>query len=309
MKRIIATILCCIIALTILPLASFAATSEREVVDEGYCSAISDEESYKNVKWTLYDDGELVVTGKGDTENLYNIVFNTEATTLRICEGINTIKFEVWNNTESSFFRYTKLNKIVIPKSADHLSKLKIPESTYPNRKFIICYGGTEQEWKALAKEENFSKSVCDFYFEGQEPAPYCKIDCENGVVEAPALENKEIKVNYYCGNSDACYFRYTWQESKVKLTCMSDIYCKQSVATIMPKKKGESTLKVELIDGDTEKVLASDTVTIKATKSNQDSVGAYIGFIRSLSLPEFLTVLLSLPALPFYWIHGMVSK
>lgn len=311
MKRIISLLLCCIIAVALLPTTTFAATSGRKIITWGYCGADNvTEEEYRNVKWTWYDDGEVEITGKGDTSNLFYVVNNTEATTLRICEGINTIQFEVENGAERNFFNYSGLNKICIPKSADYLSNLIIPDYTYSNRKIIICYAGTQAEWNALAKEEHFSKNVCDFYFEGEEPAPYCRINCNNGVIDATVLEPINLRVDYYSGNHTICNLRYTFQESKVQLVSSSDSFCTTSLITITPKKKGETKLKVELFDYENNTVIATETVTIRATKNSEgDTTGSYITFIKSLNLPNFLTILLSLPVLPFYWLRDIISK
>lgn len=61
----------------------FGSSAERAVIDSGNCGAQDD-----NVIWTLYDDGELVISGSGEMESYFNKVspFKTM--------GIKNIVFE-----------------------------------------------------------------------------------------------------------------------------------------------------------------------------------------------------------------------
>ena len=60
-KRIMSVILCAVLLFTTASTA-FAAEDGRKVIDSGFCGAQGE-----NLTWTLYDDGELVISGEGDT--------------------------------------------------------------------------------------------------------------------------------------------------------------------------------------------------------------------------------------------------
>lgn len=60
LKKLTAIILCAVLMLTAIPLTVFAA-EERTVADSGFCGAEGE-----NLRWTLYDDGELVISGEGE---------------------------------------------------------------------------------------------------------------------------------------------------------------------------------------------------------------------------------------------------
>ena len=61
-KNFLSVILCTVLLFTTASVA-FAAEEGRVVVDSGYCGAQGE-----NLTWTLYDDGELVISGEGEMD-------------------------------------------------------------------------------------------------------------------------------------------------------------------------------------------------------------------------------------------------
>ena len=62
MRKIMSLILCAVLLFTTASVA-FAAEDGRKVIDNGYCGAEGE-----NLTWTLYDDGELVISGEGEMD-------------------------------------------------------------------------------------------------------------------------------------------------------------------------------------------------------------------------------------------------
>ena len=65
MRKIMSLILCAVLLFTTASVA-FAAEDGRKVIDNGYCGAEGE-----NLTWTLYDDGELVISGEGEMDWYY----------------------------------------------------------------------------------------------------------------------------------------------------------------------------------------------------------------------------------------------
>ena len=66
-KKLLSIILAVVMTLGVCPAMNVSAEeTERAVVDSGFCGAQGD-----NLTWTLYDDGELVISGEGETPFYY----------------------------------------------------------------------------------------------------------------------------------------------------------------------------------------------------------------------------------------------
>ena len=65
-KKLLSVVLAVIMAFSVCPAMNVFAVEERTVVDSGICGVQGD-----NLTWTLYDDGELVISGKGKMSFYY----------------------------------------------------------------------------------------------------------------------------------------------------------------------------------------------------------------------------------------------
>jgi len=75
--------------------------SAADVVDSGKCG--------DNLTWVLYDDGELVISGEGEMEDVPWYPYNYNITSLTLDDGITSIA--------AAAFEYSRLSTVTIPDS------------------------------------------------------------------------------------------------------------------------------------------------------------------------------------------------
>ncbi len=71
LKKLLSIVLAVIMVLGVCPVMNVFAAEERTVIDSGICGLQGD-----NLAWTLYDDGELVISGEGEMD--WYVPFNGE---------------------------------------------------------------------------------------------------------------------------------------------------------------------------------------------------------------------------------------
>ena len=158
---------------------------ERNIVKTG---------SYSGLKWTLDDEGLLIIsgTGSGTVHDMYrgmstykDLRFCEEGTIRKVIieEGVEGISKGVFSGCD-------KLKEISIPDSVTYIEanafegclsllSLTIPETvTYINEpyKYIrdIYYGGSEEEWNSIERIGDFSGATIHF---AREAGDYQKIE------------------------------------------------------------------------------------------------------------------------------------
>lgn len=231
MKRFISIILCAILAFTAIPLSVFAAEEERTVVDSGICGKQGD-----NIKWTLYDDGELVISGEGETafyyitdkgvENSSPLVppwydYSENIRVITVEEGVTGIGNDAFGFYPREYYR------VNLPKSLEYYHFGSFCATHADGTTLACSYAGSEAEWKKVEKrnltgirlneghtevlevkyrEPSYGSGISDNasddkYFNGEEPQAYCRIiehDRPYGQLEKG--DKVAMHVRYYKG-------------------------------------------------------------------------------------------------------------
>lgn len=120
MKKIISVFLAVLMVVTAFPLSVFAENTSG-VHDSGTCG-----ETYNNLTWTLYNDGELVIDGKGGMWT-YTNVNGGPWCTYSCCRSLIktvTIKDEVTSVVMCAFAQCSNISMVTIGKNVSSISNL-----------------------------------------------------------------------------------------------------------------------------------------------------------------------------------------
>ena len=235
-KRIMSVILCAVLLFTTASTA-FAAEDGRKVIDSGFCGAQGE-----NLTWTLYDDGELVISGEGDTafyyiceETLQNDsplippwydYYKEDIEVITIEEGVTGIDNDAFFCDDSDYYR------VNLPKSLrwyDDKAFSLPDDGAYVN--IVICYPGTYNDWNNVVSvyysfvklNEDFTQVVSfnkkntpirgldiegelneNIYFNGDEPNEVrCILKSRHYYKKINAGETDEIRITYYALDHD----------------------------------------------------------------------------------------------------------
>ena len=148
LKKILSIVFVLVMMLTVCTVMSFAEENTSGVLDSGYCGADGD-----NLTWTLYKDGELVISGEGDMcdydafnvpwtegyDDIINTVFVKNGVTSIGNNAFRGLFYAVDYNIADSVisvgeysFGWTSFNHIL----NDSLQEIQIPQSvTYIEKK------------------------------------------------------------------------------------------------------------------------------------------------------------------------------
>lgn len=141
----------------------YAAGKDRQIVDLGDCGLYGD-----NLKWILYSDGELEISGNGEMNWYYSDYGNSRKDTsllapwakyfnqinvINIKEGVTSIGNDALVGTNIQYYR------VNLPKSLKYFETLdyfggglfKDIKNFQPKGKHIaFCYAGSQSEWDAV---------------------------------------------------------------------------------------------------------------------------------------------------------------
>ena len=164
-KKLISVILCAVLIFTTASTA-FAADEPRVIVDSGYCGA-----QVENLTWTLYSDGELVISGKGEMDWYYVDCFNDSSVVehrppwygyyrqidvVTLEEGVESIGNDAFSG---NYIGYYKVN---IPKTLrfyeNHPFRVNV-NTCKDGQCCVLSYAGTKEEW-ANVEHREYSYSV-----------------------------------------------------------------------------------------------------------------------------------------------------
>lgn len=284
MKKITAIIMCIAMILTAIPMAVFAA-EDRTVVKTGFCGAEGE-----NLTWTLFDDGELVISGEGEmafyfinqkTVELssplvppwYDIIGEVKVITVE--EGVTSIGHDAFHCNKREYYR------VNLPKSLEYYYSGSFT-STHADKTTLACsYAGTRLDWGKVEKRtanhirisSDFTEIIeleCnyishgsgisdiasdDMYYNGEEPKPYCKLFFKTSSEYKNRIENggtAGVYVRYYSGEyTDA---KLVWRTQGD--ACKTE-YVKYSAsgipieANITSVTHGEYSVIIELVNPD----------------------------------------------------------
>ncbi len=296
LKKLLSIILAVIMVLGVCPLinASAEEATERTVIDSGFCGAQGD-----NLTWTLYDDGELVISGEGETPFYYITEaciekssplippwfdYSDDIRVITVEEGVTGIGYD-------AFALYPRMyHRVNLPKSLEYYYFGSFA-AEHPDRITLACsYAGTRSEWGKVERRgvtgfsinEDYTEVINikhrnptygwgisdnatdDMYYNGEEPEIYCEIVVHTDeITYSSQLEKgdtREFHVRYYPGeHSDA---EIVWRTVGDSCTLENTKYSPSGVPTyaqITSVTHGEFTVIAELVAPDGT-VLSSDS-------------------------------------------------
>ncbi len=155
MKKFISLILCFAIIIAAIPLSAFAA--DKGIVDSGDCGKNGD-----NLKWTFYDNGELVISGEGEMDWWYVekstspmrkqpwYDYFDEIQFVTVEEGVTSIGAYAFR-AESERNKSLPLSKISLPKSIEMIEE-NVADFSSSGMLFkrALCYAGEEIKWDTV---------------------------------------------------------------------------------------------------------------------------------------------------------------
>ncbi len=264
LKRLLSVFLAVVMAFGVCPVMNVFAAEERAVVDSGICGAEGD-----NLKWALYDDGELVISGEGETPFYYISEKGVEISSPLIppwydyFDDIRVITVEegVTGIGDDAFGRYPRMyHRVNLPKSLKYYYSGSFV-AEHPDRiTLACCYAGTESEWNKVEQRSwttlrpdlvtgeiisiehrkprygwGISDNASDdMYYNGEEPEVYCEIvvhtDLFNSNSQLEKGETAEFHIKYYPGeHSDA---NLVWRTEGDSCTMQHTKYSPSGVPT-----------------------------------------------------------------------------
>ncbi|MBQ6931204.1 MAG: hypothetical protein IJN38_03665 [Clostridia bacterium] len=283
-KKLLSVILCAVLLFTTASVA-FAAEETRTVVDSGYCGAQGE-----NLTWTLYSDGELVISGEGEMDWYYVWSDNKKAPWNDYFEDIYIVTIEegVTGIGHYAFVSeyLTEYCKINLPKSLQFVEGSffnSIEMTRVPGQHLAYCYAGSEEDWSKVKQKicnvkikQSVSGTVCGIeytgeqmltipelkyakvYYNGEEPEAFCEL-----------VEDKELGydfiVHYYSPEIRAekilWYQVHNGKDKKVAQMNVGEYDVKEFLVTTT--KSGQHYLRADVVDGDGNVIIASEEVLI----------------------------------------------
>lgn len=292
-KRILSLLLCAAMIFTVAGTA-FAA-DEREVVETGFCG-----ENGENLTWTLYDDGELVISGEGrmdwydvmgmgtGCENKRPPWFKHYGTidVITLEEGVTSIGNEAFYPGEKAAgFNPAVYYKINLPKSLE-LIEDQIFEIFAENRiigkHLAYCYAGSKEEWQHVqmrnvvieysTDEKPVNRTITFGASFGLVPQGRYEGIYYNG--EEPAAFCKLVQVNsaevdivthYYASKPEAAKIEWYMvnqdREYKVGEIATNE---HEPVEIVTPEfEEGDVYMKAKIVDADGKVIVSSENLWI----------------------------------------------
>ena len=311
MKKIFSLILCFLMIFSICSIPAFA---ENNIVASGKCG----ETEKDNVNWTLYDSGELVISGNGNID--FYILDNTHEKKqpwydyydriwcVTIKEGITGVganAFAVENEKLSTI----PLCRIDLPLSLKSIA-LSAVNNNYGRYIRYICYAGNEGEWNKIYlavynyyydsilgwtidsvtrhKEQDWNNSW-EMLYNGEKPKPHFELNQYEGFYYVKTNEENSIGLTkcylgeYYNGN-----FEWT-ADNGLTIKPVADEMGKDSGVSFIAPNKGDYNLKATLVSKDGKEV-CSDSKTVHS--SDASATEKFYNFIKDkkiIDIVEFL--------------------
>lgn len=339
-RKVLSIFLCFVMILTVIPMTAFADNeTSRTVYASGICGAQGD-----NLTWTLYDDGELVISGEGEMDNYYVDYYDKDN---------NEEKFPTW------YDYYSKIDVITLEEGVTSIGrhaftgdnigyyKVNLPKSLsfYYGHPFranhnnckqgqycVISYAGSESDWDLLVRQKGSSENFNDFIYQYGTRHFTVKFDSEDmqPAIDLTAIgldrmnfteegERDSIKVYYYTAGIEDAKIRWTVNGDSVSYEPRIDEASGlETTIVLVAQKYGEAEIKAELVDAEGN-VLDSDSVTVKVIIPKGMNIiekaeyyateaflymGAY-GLAFSFAFGLFLEALLSAPLVLINMIFG----
>lgn len=273
---------------------AFAADEETSVVDSGFCGLNGD-----NLKWTLYSDGELVISGTGEMD-WYNI--NGDKNTKKLAPWTNyydniaviTIEEGVTSIGNDAFvgdnIQYHKIN---IPKSLEYFEGNifdRTRQYQTPGKHIAFCYAGSQYDWNCVKKigftlvyneqtqevekrhmDSSYNNNIYytgyrDYivlYFDGEKPDDFCKIEKTTVYVSHSPREKIELYAHYYVDDCNDCELVWTIDGDSKFIKGDENKTTSGNEVTI--RFKGDTTVNLKIVAPNGE-IIAEDDIFLKSS-------------------------------------------
>ncbi len=327
LKKLLSIFLAVIMVLGVCPVMNVFAAEERTVIDSGICGLQGD-----NLKWTLYDDGELVISGEGEMDwyfvhfddgrfsvpeklPTWNDYYN-QIEVITVEEGVTSIGHNAFLG-KNTVYRRINLPESLLFIEDDLLSEKELIATRSIQYFLAICCAGNganiqtkvcdftydkkTQECTRTYKEtlENGVSIHSDYgsvYSGGEEPEAFCRILTDYAGAKKPGIGEKIYYAQYYAGEYEDIKLVWAMSISSGDLERVSDENGLLVKAIVTNINKFDSNIKLELKDNNGN-VLSSDKAVVYETKQTNPVV-------YYLTLP--IKIILGVPLMLFYY-GGMV--
>lgn len=274
-EQLTAIILCAAMLLSVLPMSAFAA-DERKVIDSGFCGAEGE-----NVSWTLYDDGELVISGEGKMEWYeLNSARNRKLPgwfehydkidVITVEEGVTEIGPDAFSaGDKEKGYSPVSYYKLSLPKSLEYFTDFSFDENRIPGRHLAVCYAGSEEEWNNVWGTFSAGRYM-GIYFNGEEPDAFCELVETYGEID--------VVTHYYTSDPEAAKIEW-YTINRGEATKVGETSAKQAEATdieIPDYKRGEVYLQAKIIDADGTVIVSSQELYIGKNPTAIDYIKYY---------------------------------
>lgn len=314
LKKLLSVFLCAVLLFTTASTA-FAAEETRTVVDSGYCGAEGE-----NLTWTLYSDGELVISGEGEmdffvpnpdkSERWHKYYDRIDVITVE--EGVTSISYNAFNS-----YDLTKYYKINLPKSLKFIEgNLFTDAGRVPGQHLAYCYAGSKSDFRKIERkhctfEHIDSEIVIEYigtdwliepelkygkvYYNGEEPSAFCEL-----------VEDKELGydfvAHYYSPDpkADKLLWYHVINDKDKKVAQMNVGEYKVKEFYLNTNKSGQHYLRVDVVDGDGNVIVSSDKVLIAEVPGLGERVDNFFSGMKLL-YAEVVYVLWLFIGLPIF--------
>lgn len=211
MKRIISVILCTVMLITAVPVCN-AFAAERETVANGYCGA----DGGTNLEWTLYSDGECVISGTGEMDWYYVDIrgekndpeklppwygYYDKIKVITVSEGVESIGSYAFADVKTKYHRVNLPLSLRYMEACSHIDTTPFANIERNQGQIrVLCYPGEKTEFfkvtiklyefktnrttgeinRTVKKEETHSNLASypydEAYYNGEEPELFCEL-------------------------------------------------------------------------------------------------------------------------------------
>lgn len=322
-KKLLSVVLAVIMAFGVCPVMNVFAAEERAVVDSGICGAEGD-----NLKWALYDDGELVISGEGEMD-WYFIHFDNgrfsvpeklspwykhynQIEVITVEEGVTSIGHNAFLG-ENAVYSRINLPASLLFIEDELLSEKELIATRSIHYFLAVCCAGNgadiqikvcdftydkKAEKSTKTYKETLNNGITihpdygSIYSGGEEPEAFCRILTDYAGMKKPGLGEKVYYAQYYAGKYENIKLVWAMSKSSGDLEKIEDENGLQVKAIVTNINKFDSNIKLELQDKDGN-VLSSDKAVVYITKPTNPVV-------YYLTLP--IKIIFGYPLMLFYY-------
>lgn len=328
LKRLLSVFLAVVMAFGACPAMNVFASEERTVVDSGICGAEGD-----NLKWALYDDRELVISGEGEMD-WYFIHFDNgrfsvpeklspwykhynQIEVITVEEGVTSIGHNAFLG-ENAVYSRINLPESLLFIEDELLSEKELIATRSIHCFLAVCCAGNSADIQIkvcdFTYDKNTDKSTKTYketlnngiaihpdygsvYSGGEEPEAFCRILTDYAGAKKPGIGEKIYYAQYYAGEYEDIKLVWAMSISSGDLERVSDENGLLVKAIVTNINKFDSNIKLELQDKGGN-VLDSDKAVVYITKPTNE-------IVYYLTLP--IKIILGAPLLLLYYC-GMVA-